>query len=189
MHIIKNFYETVIKHDLINKFTYKKLEQLPKIKKIILNYTNKNFNFKDLAIAILALELITKHKAKLTMTKIIPTKIQNDYPINYNIVLSKTSLNELLFKLLSEILTKIKNSKNNDNNIISIKENQYNKISIKLIQPFMFNELEKHHNLFKNLPSLNITFIIHNTKIHNKELLFLLMSHKLPVFVIHNNNS
>lgn len=184
MQIIKNFYETVIKYDLINKFNYKKIEQIPKIKTIKLNYTKKNYNFKNLSVEILALELITKQRIKLIQKKtLLSNKIQIDYPINYNITLNKTSLNIFLFKLLTNVLSKIKNL--NNNNIISIKENQSEKVSFNLVQPFMFNELEKHHNLFKNLPSLNITFILNDTKNRsNKELTFLLVSHKLPVFII-----
>ena len=71
MLVLKNYYELVIKYDFINKFFYENIEEIPKIKKINLNfgYNNNSLNLKNLAIAILSLELITKQKGELTHLK------------------------------------------------------------------------------------------------------------------------
>ena len=178
MLVLKNYYELVIKYDFINKFLYENLEEIPKIKKINLNfgYNNNSLNLKNLAIAILSLELITKQKGELTHLKNtkLSIKIRKGYPVGCKITLRKTAMYEFFFKLLTEVLPQIKNFYG-----IKVKRSQINSISFKLINAILFNELERHHGLFKTLPILDIT-IITNTK-NQEELLFLINSHKLPL--------
>lgn len=172
------YYQLIIKYDLVNKFLYQNIEKLPKLTKISLNfgYDNKNFNLKSLALAMLALELITKQKGKLTSFKNtkISIKIRKGYPVGCKVTLRKTAMYEFFFKLLINVFPKIKNFYG-----ITIKKNQTNAISFKLKNTSSFDELEKHHNIFKNLPLLDITFIT-NTQ-NQKELLYLIISHKLPL--------
>jgi large subunit ribosomal protein L5 len=176
--LINYYYQLIVKYDLINKFIYKNTEKLPKLKKISLNfgYDNKNFNLKSLALAMLALELITKQEGKLTQFKTtkISIKIRKGYPVGCKITLRKTTMYEFFFKLLINVFPKIKNFYG-----IKIKKNVTNTISFKLKNTSSFDELEKHHNLFKNLPLLDITFV--TTTKNQKELLYLVISHKLPL--------
>lgn len=69
MHFIENFYLQTIKYDLINKFSYKNPTKLPKLTKIVLNFGSKTADLKQLSAGLLALELITSQKGKLTKTK------------------------------------------------------------------------------------------------------------------------
>jgi large subunit ribosomal protein L5 len=178
--MLMNYYQLVIKYDLINKFIYKNIEELPKLEKINLNfrYDNNNFNLKSLALAMMALELITKQKGKLTQhlnnnTK-LSIKIRKGYPVGCKVTLRKLTMYEFFLKLLINIFPKIKNFYG-----VKIKKNLISTISFKLKNTSAFNELEKHHTLFKNLPFLEVTFVT-NTK-SQKELLYLIVSHKLPV--------
>jgi ribosomal protein L5 len=55
MHYLEIYYKTVIKYDLINKFNYKNIKELPKLKKIVLNFKTKNFKAKTFATTLFAL--------------------------------------------------------------------------------------------------------------------------------------
>jgi large subunit ribosomal protein L5 len=178
MLLLKDYYKLIIKYDLINKFTYKNLKKLPKIKKISINicYNNKNFDLKNLAQAILSLELITKQKGKITFLKNlkISVKIRKGYPVGCKVTLKKNAIYHFFFNLLTNVLPKTKNFYG-----ININKNVTNTISFKITNIFVFNEIEKHHNIFKNVPVFDVTFVT-NTKTQ-KELLYLLHSHKLPI--------
>ena len=65
-----------------------------------------------------------------------------------------------------------------------IKKNFYvnNTVLHKIKSAFAFEELERHHALFRNLPFIEITFIS-DTKNYN-ELVFLLDSYKMPLHVL-----
>ena len=59
MHFLSYYNEKIIKHDLINKFTYNKPAEIPELKKITLNFGCKNFPIQKFATTLLALEIIT----------------------------------------------------------------------------------------------------------------------------------
>ncbi len=87
MSFLSNFQLKVLKHDLLNKFNYKNINDLPKMKKIILNFSCRTSNIKRLATAALALELITNKKGVLTRSKKsnILLKIRKGNPIGCKI--------------------------------------------------------------------------------------------------------
>jgi ribosomal protein L5 len=51
MYFLKNYYQSVIQYDLVNKFQYENLQNLPKLQKIVLNFQHKDF--KNLASSLL----------------------------------------------------------------------------------------------------------------------------------------
>ena len=69
MNILENYYKKVIKYDLINKFVYTHLSEIPQLKKIVLNFGCENFELKNIASALLSLELITSKRGSLTRAK------------------------------------------------------------------------------------------------------------------------
>jgi large subunit ribosomal protein L5 len=180
MLLIKYHYQSIIKYDLINKFLYKNVTELPKLKKINLNFkcNNKNLNIKSLSVAMLSLELITNQKGKITKYKNtnLILKIRKGHPIGCKITLKKKIMHDFFFKLLVDIFPKIKNFHG-----IKIFATKRNTIFYKFKNTSIFPELEKQHNIFKNLSFLDITFVT-NTKT-KKEFLFLLDSHKLPLLI------
>lgn len=174
MHFLEYYYKTIIKYDLINKFFYKNINELPEIKKIVLNFGNKNIKIKTFAASLLALELITTKKGSLTKTKKpnLFLKIQKGKPAGCKIILKKTLMYNFLNKILIEIVPNMKNffifkTKN--------KNFSFNLDNKKLL----FFELKEHYHLSKTLSYLNIT-IVTNTKTR-KELFFLLKSFNFPV--------
>ena len=77
MHSINYYYNNIVKYDLINKFYYKNIKQLPKIKKIILNFNFKRQNFKNLMSSLIALELISNQKPIFIKSKISNITLMN----------------------------------------------------------------------------------------------------------------
>jgi large subunit ribosomal protein L5 len=91
MHLLNIFNNKIIKHDLVNKYHYKNLQNLPKLKKITLNFNCTNFNTQKFATTLLALEIITAKKGSLTTAKVpnVLLKIQKGQPVGCKITLKK----------------------------------------------------------------------------------------------------
>jgi large subunit ribosomal protein L5 len=177
MNILEYYYEKIIKHDLINKFLYTQLNELPKLKKIILNFGCKSFEIRNLSSSLLALELITTKRGNLTTSRRanILLKIRKGHPVGCSLILEKTYMYNFFFKLLTEVFPTLKDFKG----ITGSKRSEKTSFSFTLKDLIAFEELGKHFYLFSNLPPLNITLIT-NTKTQ-KELFYLINSFKLPL--------
>lgn len=182
MYFLEYYYQKIIKHDLINKFNYKTINKLPKLKKITLNFGCKHFSIQKIAKTLLALELITTKKSTITVAQHpnILLKIQKGYPAGCTIILTKIYMYKFLAKLLIEIFPKIKDFSNLKinikKNIFSFKLNNNNLI---------LKELEEQYPLFNDLSDLDIN-IKTNTQTQN-ELLFVLKSFKLYISPCYKN--
>ena len=185
MHFFEYYYFNIIKYDLINKFSYKNIDELPKIKKIILNFKNKNIKIKNFAASLLALKLMTSKRGVITKTKKpnLFLKIQKGKPTGYKIILKKKKMYNFLIKLLIEITPSIKKFL-----ILKTKYKNYNNVSFNLdTKNLTIHELKNYYNLSKTISYLNIT-IVTNTKT-KKELFFLLKSFNLPFRTILISNT
>jgi len=177
MHFLNYFQSRTLKHDLLNKFNYKNINDLPKLEKVTLNFGCKTNDMKQLSTAILALELITNQKGILTKSKKsnILLKIRKGNPVGCKVTLQKKSMFKFLEKTLLEIFPKIKNF----NGLTVSKRIKKNSFSYELHNTLSFNELEEHYYLFNNLPKLTITVV---TKTNTKEeLLFILKAFQFPL--------
>jgi large subunit ribosomal protein L5 len=175
MNFLKHFYNIILKYDLLNKFNYNKTKNLPKIKKIILNFGCKNTKLKNLASSFLALELISSKKGYLTKTKKsnIFLKLRKGNPVGCKVILTNKQMFNFLERNLTELFFKEKNFlKLNIKN--QMKKNFF---SFDLHNKFNFTELEKHYYLFNELDKLDITIVL-NLK---KELVFILKSFKFLI--------
>lgn len=179
MNILENYYKKVIQYDLINKFSYTNLNDIPQLKKIILNFGCKNFEIKNILSALLSLELITMKSGSLTKSKRsnVLLKIRKGYPVGCTVVLRKHKMYWFFFKLLSEVFPNLKSFKS-----LSVsKKLGKTSFSFTLKDLIHFKELENQFYLFINLPPLNI-ILVTNTKT-KQELLYLLTSFKLPLIL------
>jgi large subunit ribosomal protein L5 len=176
MHFIEYFCLKTLKYDLVNKFFYNNTKELPKLKKIILNFGCKSTEIKHLASSLLALELITHQKGTLTTTKHsnIFLKIRKGNPAGCKITLKKNSMFHFLSRTLMELFPKIKDF----NGLTLTRKIKKNIFSYELHDTFSFNELEEHYYLFNNLPKLDVT-IVTNSKV-KEELIFILKSLQFP---------
>lgn len=185
-HKLNFFYENVIKYDLINKFLFSDINEIPKLKKIVLNFGCKSNELKSVASALLALEFITTKKGKLVQSKRshIQLKIRKGNPVGCMVILNKKNVMYLfLFRILNEILPNLKNFKSFINLKIKFK---YNSMPFTLKELIVLPELENYFYLFSRLPSLNITLVTHTKT--KQELIFLLSSFKIPFQKLKNSN-
>ena len=178
MYFLKDYHQDIVQYDLINKFHYKNLQNLPKLQKIVLNFGNKNPNLKNLASALLLLELITTKRGVITTANSphILLKIKKGSPVGCKVILKKTLMYSFFARLLIDVCPQIKKFKKFT---LQKKEQHPNTFSYQLKNIFIFLESKQNYNLFNQLSSLDIT-IVTNTKTQN-ELLFLFNSFKLPI--------
>lgn len=176
MRFLEKFYNKTIKYELNNKFHYAKVESLPGLKKIILNFGCQTADMRRLSSSLLALEIIANQKGHMTKTNFsnILFKVRKGNPTGCKITLYKLQMFNFFTKLLFEILPTLKTF----SGLILQKKIQKNAFSFKLYEMFTFNELENNYFIFNNLPVLNIT-ITTNSKT-KQELIFLLKSFQLP---------
>ena len=177
MNILENYYQKIIRLDLINKFSYTHENEIPKLKKIILNFGCKSLDIRYLASALLSLELITIKRGLLTKSQRpnMLLKIRKGNPTGCMVVLEKTKMYFFLLKILMEVFPNLKDFRGI--NILNKQEKTC--FSFTLKELINFKELEKQFYLFINLPPLNITLIT-NTE-SRTELLYLLRALKLPI--------
>ena len=177
MKFIYYFNKKTFKYDLINKYLYKNIKELPTLKKIILNFGYKNNDIKNLATGLIALQLISKQRGILTKTKNANAllKIRKGSLVGCKVVLRNQIMLLFLSKFLVEITPKIKNFEGFKLNKETKKTFSYNLNDI-----LLFDELEKNYYLFNNLPKLNITLVTTDLTTE-KEFVFLLNSFKFPL--------
>lgn len=177
MPFLINFYLKTLKYDLANKFFYKNTKELPKIKKIILNFGCNTTELKSLSSSLLALKLITHQKGNLTITKHsnIFLKIRKGNPIGCKVTLRKTRMFNFLTKIIIQIFPQLKNFYG-FNVTRKLKKNMF---SYELHETFNFTELENNYYLFNNLPNVGITIVI-SSKV-KEELIFILKSFQFPL--------
>ena len=173
MHYFESYNKTVIKYDLINKFNYKNITELPKLKKIILNFKTKNFKTKTFAATLFAIEFITLKNCNFTNSKKpnIFLKIQKGHPVGGKVILKKTIMYHFLSLLIIEIFPKI------NHNTKKFKPSIKNNFSIQINQDNLyFSNLKEHYNLSDLIPYITVTLTT-NSK-NQTELFFLLKSLK-----------
>jgi large subunit ribosomal protein L5 len=178
MTILEKYYQQVIKVDLINKYLYTNVKDIPKIQKIILNFGCKNSELFDISSALLFLELISKKKAGVTKAKRanVLLKIKKGNIVGCVVILTKKKIFYFLLKLVINIFP---NSKDFEGIQISKKKLTKGSFSFTIKDFICFKELEKQFYLFSKLPPLNMTIL---SKVKTKkELLYILHSFKLPL--------
>lgn len=176
MYFIEYYNNSILKLELMNKFRYNKIEQIPKLKKIVLNFGCKNSDFKQLTRNLIALELITGKKGYFTRSKkfSISLKIKKGNPVGCKVILRKNQMHSFLIKILFEIFPKLK-----DLHHIKLKSKTINGISYVVTNVFVFSEYEKNYHLFNNLPKLQVTFVTNS--LSQFELKYILNSLKIPL--------
>jgi len=92
MHFLKKYFDTIIRYDLINKFTYSNSRLLPRFSKVILSLSRKSSNLKDLIAMTLFFEILSNNK--ISTSNIISykksnvfVKIKKGYPIGCKVIL------------------------------------------------------------------------------------------------------
>lgn len=177
MHYLNYFYQNTLKLDLINKFYYTNLKNLPKLKKVTLNASCKTTDLKILATHFLALELIANQKGILTISKRpnLLLKIRKGNPVGCKLILKKSLIFNFFSKIIQEIFPNIKNF----TGIILQPKKEKTDFSFIIKDTLLFSQLSENYSLFSKLSNINICFIT-NVKTR-KEMVFILKALKLPL--------
>lgn len=167
MHFFEKYFNNNVKNDFIIKFNYKKLNNIPKIKKLILNFGCRSSDLKKLSIALLALKLITKKECNFVSSKKsnVLLKIRKGEPVGCKIVITKKYMFQLLFRLVFQVLPYSKYK-------IFLKENNKNSITLNIKNILLFNVLEQNYILFNNVKNLHLT-VVTNSKTESEFFYFL----------------
>jgi ribosomal protein L5 len=173
MTFINNYYSKVLKYDLINKFQYYKVSEVPALKKIILSYPFQNFNIKKITACLQMLEFIVGKKVLILTTKkpLVFLKIKKGFPSGCKIVLKNHLLNASFIKIVFEILPHIEQAP------ITLSPKNKNFLSITLSKNFFTPELNAFYIYFKEIPKINFSFVFSTSTV--EELRFLLSSYKI----------
>jgi large subunit ribosomal protein L5 len=156
----KKYYEQIICSDLLLKHNYKTIMELPSLKKIILNTTSKSYSIdkKNILPVLMAMELISGQKAKLTSAKksIASFKIRENQIIGCKVTLRYLSMFFFLDKLLTIVLPRIR-----EFSAIEIKNfDNIGNFSLGITNILIFPEIENHFELFEGIRGLNINIVI-----------------------------
>ena len=167
---LKNHYQNITTYDLITKFNFKNIYEIPKINKICLNigFKNANIEKKKLINIIILLKLITNQKPIVTKSKKnnIFLKIKKNSIIGCKVTLRKKNINIFIEKLLIFILPDI------DKINFDIKNKNILNFQIKNILNFF--ELKTEFLRFRDIPPIDVS--IHTNSKNNNELFLLLNS-------------
>lgn len=175
---LKDYYNTVVKLDLISKFNYTNNLQIPKISRIIVHSTLKDSakDQKTVFPCLLGLELITGQKAIPVSTKKANSsfKLQKGVKLGGKCTLQGEDMYIFLQKLLTIVLPKIKTfSGLSKKSFDSLGNYSFGIHSIS-----NFPEIESIYDKFYTNIGLDITII--TTASTDLEALFLLSSFQLP---------
>jgi len=149
--------------------------EIPKLKRITLNFGYQKSNFKYLVSSLLALEFISSKKGEITISKHLNVflKIKKGNPVGCKIILRKNTMYFFYIKLMTSIFSKVKQSQTDR---FQLNPKTTKSISFQAKNPLLFTELENQFQFFKNIPRLDITLLTTSTS--QKELFFLLKSIK-----------
>ena len=177
MNFFENYYKRIIRQDLANKFRFDNNKNIPKLKKITLNFGCKNLSIQKFAVTMLALEIVALKKGAITTTRKpnVVLKIQKGQPAGCKVELKNSQIYKFLTRLNIEILPKLKNFRE-----FQLNHQMFNFFFQIPGNEIILKEFENHYPLFSNLPTLDIN-ILTNTK-NGKEILFLAKTIKLPFY-------
>lgn len=177
MNRYQKFYREVICPDLILKSNYKNVLELPKMQKIVLNSTSNKYlnDRKQIISTLIAFELISSQKAKLTYAKksLASFKIRKGQLIGCKITLRRNRLYTFIDTLTTLVLPKFRdfagfNKKTIDTNNLSF--------GFKNLMPFP--QIEPHFDFFETTKGLNINLVLNTKKMKTPNLLY--SAFKLP---------
>lgn len=173
-----SYYLQIIKYDLIQKFNYSNILNIPKIIKLVLSFEYKKPTTKKVLSSLLALNLIgagAKGSIITTKKSNISLRLRAGNPVGCKIILRKSTMFQFLSRFFLIILPQDKTLTK-----ISGKNIEFNTLSFKFKTLFLFPEFEQNYLLFKDLN--NLSFVLVTNSRNFLEFLFLLKTLKFKFF-------
>lgn len=152
------YYKQVVCRDLILKYNYNNVMELPSIKKIVINTTSKIYvaDKKYMIPALTALEMITGQKLIINKSKksIATFKIRKGQPIGCKVTLRNPILYSFLYKFIIMILPRSRDF----NGLLRQSINNSGHCSISITNVMLFPELENYYEFFETIRAFNVNF-------------------------------
>ena len=159
-------YETIVKDELMLKFQYSNVHEVPRIEKVVVDTSMRSANFK-LKLApslILALTLISGQKATPTLAKKGNAKlgIRKGAVTGAKVTLRNDKMFQFIDFLVTLVLPRVKNFEG----IQAKSLNSQGNLTVQIRDPFTFPQLEAATNLFNHVGAINVTIV---TSTSNKD--------------------
>lgn len=172
MNRLISHYNTSVKADLINKFNYTNVSQIPKLLKIVVHLTTKDTlkNPKNVVFPLLLLELVTGQKPEIIKAKhsIATFKLQKGNLMGGRVTLRGPAMYTFLDKLITISLPKVREF----NGLSDKKFDNVGNYSFGINDISIFPEIEASYNNFTSKFGLDINIITSNkNKNESKALL------------------
>ena len=152
-------YLNVVTEELMLKYQYDNVNEIPSIEKVVLNTSMKTSDFKVKMIPsyIVALTLITGQKASPTLAKKGNAKlgIRKGAVTGVKVTLRNEKMFQFLDFFITLVLPRIKNFEG----IKAKSLNEEGNLTIQLKDPFTFPQLEAATHVFNNVGPINVTIV------------------------------
>lgn len=159
MNILQQYYEDVIRLDMIRKFQYENPFCIPKIEKIVINMGVKEgaVDKKQTLPPMLILEFITGQKSVLTKARksVANFKIRKGFPIGVKVTLRGDMMYDFLYRLITVALPRVRDFKGLSNRSISSTGN----FSFGIRDLLVFPEIEMEYDKLSRLYGAHITIV------------------------------
>lgn len=163
-------YKKTISYDLLTKFNYLNIQQIPKIINVNLNLSSIDIvqNKKKIVIFLLVLKLITNQTGKLALSKKnkLFLKVKKNNVVGCKTFMTKICLYNFLENLILFIFPNIKNFKG-----IFFSSKNIKVLTFKIKNILDFYELQNEFNIVRNLPKLLINLKINSNSKEESSLL------------------
>ena len=167
--ITERFYNKIIVEDLILKQNYQTIMQLPKVNKIVINTTSRLIinDKKNIIPTLLALELITGQKWKLTKAKksIATFKLRENQIMGCKTTLRGSKKSFFFEKLIKIVLPRLTSSRGitaQYTGLYSYSLDKKGNINLGISNILLFTELEPFFDCFEYVNGINICIEMSN---------------------------
>lgn len=174
---VHSYLKDIVEYDLVTKFFYKKIKDIPVFKKVVLCFDYKNPSYKQILNSILALNIVGNHSKTILLTlkkSNVVLKLRSGSPVGCKIILRKLKMLDFLSNLLLILIPQDKNFKG-----LVINSKIKDTISFNFKSLSLFNSLRDQYVLIKDLNSLSV-IVTTNSKTLS-ELIFILKSLKFKL--------
>lgn len=178
MSILSQYYENIVRIDMIKKLNYTNPYEIPEITKIIVNMGVKEAaqDKKQIISPLFILELITGQKSIITKAKksVSNFKVRKGFPIGAKVTLRGDMMYDFLLRLITVALPRIRDFRG-----LSIQNiNSTGNISFGIRDLLIFPEVECEYDKLTKVYGANITIV--TTAKTRKEALILLSGFQIP---------
>lgn len=167
MNTMQQYYEDVVRLDMIRKFQYANPYSIPKVDKIIVNMGVKEgaVDKKQILPPMLIAELVTGQKSVITKARksVANFKIRKGFPIGVKVTLRGDLMYNFLYRLVTVVLPRVRDFKGVSHKNI----NNTGNFSFGIRDLLVFPEIEMEYDKLSRIYGAHIT-IVTNARTKNE---------------------